>query len=460
MIHSYRLMNKWPLRYASRLVCALALSFALFPSLLAQDPPREKPKLKDFGSSLKHLKWDPKQNAAVEDKRREAKATNAGDDDVVRVETSLVVSDVLVLDQHGRTVQGLTQKDFVLTEDGKPQEASTLSLGDNATVPRSIVLIIDYSCSQLPFLTASVEAAKTLVAQLGPLDRMAIVTDDIELLVGFTSDKKKLKNKLDEVKTRTVFDPGLAPDAFSRRVPFGRGFEYSALMAVLKEGFDDEDVRPIIIFQTDGGEAAILKNPIVTPSIPPGLPPDWTALGQANLAHFQRYTSRNPREFSLADVYTAAEKSRTTIYTVVPGYRLIGLSPEEQTAQTKAYHDREVSYLTVPMIRKRAEDRMKRMPVEVLRYEADMRVKLQSALAILSTITGGWIDFFAQPSQAAEIYSHILSDINQRYVIGYYPTNKQHDGKRRKVNIEVRGHPDYIVMGRKSYFAPEPEPSR
>jgi VWFA-related protein len=367
------------------------------------------------------------------------------------------VSDVLVLDQRGQPVPGLTTKDFVLTDDGKPQEVGTFSLGDNATVRRSIVLIIDYSCSQLPFLDASIEAAKTLVAGLGPLDRMAIVTDDIELLAGFTTDKNKLKKKLDEVKRRTIFDPGILPDSFDGRRPFGRGFEYSALMAVLKEAFDDEDVRPIIIFQTDGAEAGILKDPIVTPSIPAGLPADWAAEGQARLARFQRYVRGNPREFSLADVYRAAEKSHAAIYTVVPGFRLIGLSPEEQTAQTKAYHERQVSYLTAPMIRKRAEDRLKRMPVELIRYEAEARVKLQSALAILSTVTGGWIDFFSQPDQAAGIYAHILSDINRRYVIGYYPINKEHDGKRRKVSVEVRGHPDYIVMGRKSYFAPEPE---
>jgi hypothetical protein len=50
-----------------------------------------------------------------------------------------------------------------------------------------------------------------------------------------------------------------------------------------------------------------------------------------------------------------------------------------------------------------------------------------------------------------------LSDINRRNVIGYYSTNKEHDGKRRKVNVEVRGHPEYTVMGRKSYLAPEPD---
>jgi hypothetical protein len=32
-----------------------------------------------------------------------------------------------------------------------------------------------------------------------------------------------------------------------------------------------------------------------------------------------------------------------------------------------------------------------------------------------------------------------------------------HDGKRRMVQVEVRGHPDYATTGRRSYFAPEPD---
>ena len=51
-----------------------------------------------------------------------------------------------------------------------------------------------------------------------------------------------------------------------------------------------------------------------------------------------------------------------------------------------------------------------------------------------------------QPEQASELYSRVLNDINRRYVIGYYPTNRTRDGKRRNVSIEVRGHPEYIVI--------------
>jgi VWFA-related protein len=286
---------------------------------------------------------------------------------------------------------------------------------------------------------------------------MAIVTDDIELLVGYTEDKKKLKRRLDDLIARTRPPTVYHPRTNLDQLPFGRGFQYSAVMAVLKEAFDDEDERPIIIFQTDGAEAQILRNPIVTPSIPPGLPSDLRSQAEKNLAHFERYRRRNPREFSLTDVYRAAEKSRATIYTVVPGFRLIGLSSDEQIARTIAYHQKEISYLSSESVRKKEANKLAAMPIEMFGFEAAQKLNLQSALAVLSTLTGGWIEFFDQPSQAADIYSRILSDINRRYIVGYYPTNKEHDGKRRKVNVEVRGHPEYTVMGRKSYYALEPD---
>jgi hypothetical protein len=59
-----------------------------------------------------------------------------------------------------------------------------------------------------------------------------------------------------------------------------------------------------------------------------------------------------------------------------------------------------------------------------------------------------------KPEEADEIYANILEDINTRYVLGYYPTNKQHDGRRRNVVVEVKKHPEYVVSGRKSYIAP------
>lgn len=430
-------------------VLAISLIAALITSALAQSPvpERQKPKLKDFGSSLKRLKWNPETNTAVRTEPKKRKTTD--EDDVVRVETTLVVSDVLVLDKEWRPVLGLMREDFIVTEDGKPQEVGAFALGDDAKIGRSIVLIMDYSGSQLPFIETSVKAAKTLVDKLSPRDSMAIVTDDVELLVDFTRDKQLLKEKLDSLeKKATTGGP-------TSRRKFGRSKQYSALMATLNEAFDHEDQRPVIVFQTDGDELSLLRNAIRDAPI---FPPDRREQAQKYLQFLQKYYKDNVTEFSLQDVYKAAENSRATIYTIIPGYRLTGLSPDKQVEKYKANRERTLSVWDIkPEARARAEEDFRRLSAENLKQMIDRAVNVQLALAGVAKITGGWHDFLEDPSQADTIYSLIFSDINRRYVVGYYPTNKERDGKRRKVNVELRGHAEYVVWGRKSYYAPEPE---
>jgi hypothetical protein len=94
------------------------------------------------------------------------------------------------------------------------------------------------------------------------------------------------------------------------------------------------------------------------------------------------------------------------------------------------------------------------MTIEILRYRAEENLKVQTALAEVATLSGGWTEYLETASQAQEIYSRIFTDISQRYIVGYYPINKERDGRRRKINFEIKGHPDYVILGRKSYYAP------
>ena len=423
---------------------------------------REKSKLKDFGSSLKKLKWDPQQNAT----REVGSGPSSDDDDVIKIETSLVVSQLLVLDKQGRPVQGLTQSDFLITEEGIPQQVGHFILGDNQSLPRSIVLIIDYSGSQFPYIKNSVDAAGVLVDKLGPLDRMAIITDDVEVLSDFTNDKRELKKKLNKLVEKSYggdrgfYFPGLS----SSRRRFGKSAQYSALMATLKEAFDDEDQRPLIIFQTDGDEAEYLRNSIIVPTVPPDLPPELVAKVQYEVEQRKQLQRNSLTEFSLEDVYRTVEQSRATIYTVVPGEKLIGLTPERQFEILMAEDERAINEMLPTLSNKareafiaRREERKKIVPVQVLRMRSEEKARLQEALAAVAPLSGGWTEFLEQPSQAHGIYTRIMSDISQRYIVGYYPTNKERDGKRRKINFEVKGHPEYTILGRRSYYAPGSE---
>lgn len=413
-------------RFRLRLWVAIAgFSLALCLSASAQ---QEKPR-EDFGSSLKRLKWDSKKATAVEAKDKknkkdkatkkvEAPASEA--EDVMRIETVLAVFDLLVVDKKGRAITGLKQEDFVVKEDGRLQQIGTFALGDDVNRPRSIVLIIDYSGSQLPYIQNSVTAAKILVDRLGPQDRMAIVTDDVSLLVDFTKDKAKLKSNLDTLEQNSLWAKKL-----------GRSAQYSALFATLRELVAGEE-RPIVLFQTDGDELMWL---------------------QPMAEEMPQYRRASVKEFSLTDIVTAAQKTRTTIYAIIPGRRFIGLPPEELLARVKLEQQERqaarTSFLGAGSSRPFGE-----IPEWALLRAADVAQQRQTALASVAKLTGGWPEFLEQPEQARAIYTRILTDINRRYIIGYYPTNEARDGKLRKIQVEVRGHPEYVVWGRKSYYAP------
>src|SRR5947209_7371600 len=97
------------MRYERILFAVLILMVAagagsLWPRLsaLAQSPTQEKPRLKEFGSSVKRLKWDPVKQAAVEARSADEQQQAATSEDVIRIDTQLVVCDVLILDKKGR----------------------------------------------------------------------------------------------------------------------------------------------------------------------------------------------------------------------------------------------------------------------------------------------------------------------------------------------------------------------
>jgi VWFA-related protein len=382
----------------------------------AQSANREKPTLKEFGASLKRLKWDSGRQAAVENDGSSDRRNASSENDVIRVETDLVVCDVEVRDRQGNIVTGLTQSDFMVTDEGEVQHIGHFSLGNDQSVARSIVLIIDYSGSLRRYIDKSIEAAEILIDKLGPKDNMAIVTDDVELLVDFTRDRRKLKKALESLKKK------------AKGRHYGRSYQFTALMATARELFSEEDIRPIVIFQTDGDEVELLQPP------DPGVYflPEPQTVGLHPLMP-------QIKQFSLRDVYNAVEKSRATVYTVIPGTSLIGVSLEEQL--------KGIESSAVPPW----------FTHEQMALIARHTVRAQRAAAGAAIVSGGWTAFLEKPEQAADIYSTILSDINSRYVVGYYPTNKVHDGKRRKVLIEVRQHPEYVVSGRRSYYALGPD---
>jgi VWFA-related protein len=390
---------------------AASLLLLILLTQIVRSQTNEKPKLKNFGSSLDRLKGDKEKQAAVE--KSSSQKASSDDEDVIRVDTQLIAADVLVLDRQGQPVRDLTKDDFIISEDGEPQQIGHFSLGADQTVPKSIVLIIDYSGSEIPYIEKSTFAAKRMVDYLGPEDRMAIVTDDVKLVVNFTSDRKKLKRALDDLLL------------LLRLGARGKSQQFSALMATARELISDEDIRPIIIFQTDGDQSRFLQ------------PRRDKAFG-AVPAPIQ--------PFSLNDIVLALDKTRVTVYTVIPNIRLIGVSEEELPQQTKELMKKagRVYGFSANYSKK-----------DLLKFARENYLPAQQAAAKVATATGGWTAFLELPEQADDIYSRIMADVDSRYVLGYYyPPTRLRDGKRHSLSITVKNHPEYQIAGRKSFVAP------
>jgi Ca-activated chloride channel homolog len=118
-----------------------------------------------------------------------------------RTGVELVNVAATVTDQSGRFVPGLTAQDFVLYEDGKPQE---ITLFESERVPVSLGIALDTSGSMLGEKIVAAQAAlnRFLVDLLGAQDEVFLYRFDGRptLVQGWTEDRRSLSRALGSVR--------------------------------------------------------------------------------------------------------------------------------------------------------------------------------------------------------------------------------------------------------------------
>jgi VWFA-related protein len=417
------------------------ISFVLFIGIIfisnqwvfAQKSIKEQNKKKDFGWSLK--KFEKKEKDSSKDEQtnlKNSEQSEVSEDETVRIETNLVINDVLVINEKGNAILGLGQSDFIITEDGEPQKIELFSFGENAALPRSIVLIYrSVSPTKFKWIRDSLETTKVLVDKLATQDKMAIVTPDLKLILDFTQDKVLLKKTLEKLSSNRNAKPFV-------------NYDYGTLMAVLDEMFDEKDVRPIVIFQAHGRELDLLKEEFL--KLPGETQDFWER-------HKQKYEHQfgGERGYSFSDVLERVEKSRATIYSIIPAMQFVGLPRDEQLRRARINIE---EWMRIA-VREKDSNRISAAQNQYQSVVVDDHVLVQTAMMQVAKLSGGYTEFVEQPEDAQRVYETIFKVINNRYTIGYYSTNQTRDGKRRNVKIEVRNHPEYIIVGRNSYIAAE-----
>jgi VWFA-related protein len=386
------------------LIRAIILCFVI-PATLVLCSNAQTPEERAFGWSL----TVDARHKTKEDKRTVLPRAPQFDEDPseIRIESSLVLSDVLVQDRNGVPVKGLQASDFEITEGGTRQRIDVFAFGSSA-VPRSIFLVIDHSLSQWRHIDKTIDAAKTLVASLRPTDRMAIISDDVLMITDLTADKAYLNEKLELMRIKC--GTGV----------FGQSRQYSALFAVLNEKIERNGTRNIVIFQTDGDEIATLGS------------------------------STSP--FRLGDVIKVANRKGTTIYSVFTGSQLGEKNRSERIEATRRIMraEYEAFYL---LQNRRSPPRPFSASPEYLLSRANRIQTEEKAVAEVATASGGIAQSLDSADQAAAVYEKILADIGNRYLVGYYRPDDGEKGKMRarEVNISLRTPSGYRVIGGRTF---------
>jgi VWFA-related protein len=376
-----------------------------------------------------------------------------------RAEVNYVEVDARVLDANGKFIEGLTAKDFQVLEDGKPQAVSVFSMV-NLPVERAerplfaakpiepdvttnltgmngrIYLIVLDDLHTNPQRTPLVRAAarQFIERYVGANDLVAVIhtSGRADASQEFTTNPRlmlaavdrfmgrKLRsstlNRIDEeYRTRESRQQG---DRINDPEMMERGYQARISLDSMRQ-----------VSQFLGGVSGRRKALVLFSE---GIDYDINDVFNNRDATIIMDSTR--------DLMAAATRANVAIYGVDPrglgGMGLEGIEvqsfPQDNT-----------------------------LGIGQTSFQQELRLS-QDSLRVLSNETGGFATVNTNDFSGA--FQRIVDDNSAYYVLGYYPTNDRRDGRFRKIEVRVPGHPQARIRARKGYFAargraPETKPS-
>lgn len=343
-----------------------------------------------------------------------------GEGDVVRVDTQLVSVPAVVTDRAGRPLPNLRAENFVVYEDGRPQQISNFATTE---APFEVVLLLDTSGSTRADLGLIRRAARAFIDALRPGDRVSIVgfnsSQDgasglatVDLLTRLTDDRETLQKALENIGA-------------SNGTPY-----YDALTRIAGEVFREpprEEVRGrrAVVALTDGVDSASDADYEEARS----------RLQRVGVACY--FIQVNTEDFvedrllSDCQAFGTLRLSKTQLQR----YRRIFVPRADATS----YED---------FCRMGQFERM-----EISRSLYDLARREMNDLARTS---GGKTFPASDLRDARAAFAQVAHEIGTQYSLGYYPTNKTRDGHFRSIRVEVRGvnGDGAQVRAREGYYAP------
>jgi VWFA-related protein len=357
----------------------------------------------------------------------------------------LVLVNVVVRDKNGEVVRGLTRDDFVVTEDGRPQTISTFDFEEldvrpadmaapsiptvlggigrapgapapaPATAPvqdfhgrRLIVLLFDLSSMQPEEVQRSLESARDYIERrLTPADTVAITSlaTSLQVVQDFTTDRAALVAAIDRLG-------GVE----------GLGFEETVDQTATSDaGFAADDTE-FNVFNTDRRLEALKS-----------LADAMTGIDQKkSIVYFSSGMTQTglDNRVAIRSVIDRAVRANVSIYAAdMRGLQAVVAGGEARQASTRGQ-----SAFTGVSTSSRF----------------DQMAASQDALSTLAEDTGGRA-FFDQ-NDFAGVFDRVVADTSAYYLLGFTSTNRDKDGRFRRIRVQVK-RPDMKLEYRAGYYA-------
>lgn len=365
-----------------------------------------------------------------------------------KVSSDLVLVNLVVRDKKGELVRGLKREDFTILEDNKQQTITSFDFENTEGAPqvltsgpaqqtvdtaaatpapetpkkeasafnnrRLIVLFFDFTGMESEDIARSVAAAQKYVdQQMSPADTVAVVTFSSSLQVAqeFTPDRAVLKKALARLNGSSGegYAAGATGDTEGTA---DTGGSFTA---------DDSDFNT---FNTDRKLQALQS-----------LTSRLAGIEQKkSIIYFSNGISRNgiENQSQLRSTVDSAVKANVAIYTLdVRGLQALPPNGEAQGASVRG-----VSAYSGTAVR----------------GQFDSNFGSQETLTTLAGDTGG--KAFLDSNDFSKIFKRVQDDTSAYYVLAYRSSNKNKDGRFRKITVRT-SRPDVKLEYRAGYYAPK-----
>ena len=382
---------------------------------------------------------------------------------VFRTNTELVEVDVVVTDQDGKRVHGLTADDFVLRDRKQPQIIETFTEVQNITkrtidaptfppnvradvasntsaeAGRLVVVVLDDLHVWQGRTDTVKKIAQEIVSELGPESSMALIQTGGDHSTEVTNDRSRLLESIDRFKGRRpvrrplrACDPAPIrrdpenPAAFDagcdiQYVNANRGLYKSLQDAALILGASDRKRKAFILVSEhiakditglfDGGTQT-----------PQDLPDSSGYYSGGTIGPPGPVSSH---DYAILDMMNAMRRGNVATYSI---------DPRGEVTSQELMRECEPAPTGDPC-------------ANPFKWDSWIR-QSQQGLEVISEESGGFA--IVNTDDFTEGIATIIGDLDNYYLLGFYATDLEKKGYR-PIHVEVKGRPDLILRYRQGY---------